>query len=84
MANTVKYQRPSTTQTKVADMTTDELQTMIETMIDRKISEWMGDPDTGMELRSDIITGIERQRREYAAGKRGKSLDEIAQRLELD
>jgi len=84
MANTLEHERPPTTQTKVADMTTDELRTMMETLIDQKISEWIGDPDSGLELRAEIIAGIERQRREYATGRRGKSLDEVAQRLELE
>ncbi|MBI5029528.1 MAG: hypothetical protein HZB51_03305 [Chloroflexi bacterium] len=69
--------------TKVADMTTDELRTMLESLIDIKMSEWIGDPDAGLELRPEIIESIERQRKEYAAGKRGKSLDEVARRLEL-
>ena len=84
MANTLKHKKSRTTQAKVADMTTDELRTMMETLLDQKISEWIGDPDAGLELRPEIIASIERQRREYAAGKRGKSLDEVAQRLELD
>lgn len=84
MASTLKHKRPRTAQVKVADMTTDELQTMMETLIDRKMSEWIGDPDVGLELRPEIVVSIERQRREYATGKRGKSLDEVAQRLELD
>ena len=57
---------------------------MMETLIDRKISEWIADPDAGLDLRPGIIASIERQRREYATGKRGKSLDEVAQRLELE
>lgn len=84
MTNTLKLKRHGTTQAKVADMTIDELRTMMETLLDQKISEWMGDPDAGLELRDDIVAGIERQRREYAAGKRGKSLDEVAQQLELE
>jgi hypothetical protein len=80
MASTLKHKKPRTTQAKVADMTTDELQTMMETLIDRKMAEWIGDPDAGQELRPEIIASIERQRREYATGKRGKSLDEVAQR----
>jgi hypothetical protein len=39
MASTLKHKKPRTTQAKVADMTTDELQTMMETLIDRKMSE---------------------------------------------
>ena len=82
MASALKQKRHRTT--KVADMTTEELQKMIESLIDRKMSEWIGDPDSGLELRPEIIASIERQRKEYAAGKRGKSLDEVAQRLGLD
>ena len=84
MAGSLKQKRPRTTRLKVADMTTDELQTMLEALIDRKMAEWIGDPDTGLEVRPEIIASIERQRKEYATGKRGKSLDEVAQRLELD
>jgi len=84
MASTLEHKIPRATQTKVADMTTDELRTMVETLIDEKISEWISDPDVGLELRADILAGIERQRKEYAAGKRGKSLDAIAERLGLE
>ena len=84
MAGSLTQKRPRTTKLKVADMTTDELQTMLETLINRKMSEWIGDPDAGLELRPEIIASIERQRKEYATGKRGKSLAEVAQRLGLD
>ena len=68
---------------RVSDLTLDEFRAMIESVIDRKMAEWM-DPDAGLELRPEIIASIERQRKEYAAGKRGRSLDEIAARLGLD
>jgi|GEM_PF-945280 len=60
--------------TTVADMTPDELRAMIQ----ETLSEWLGEPDEGLELRPEIIERIQRQRAEYAAGKRGKSLEEIA------
>jgi hypothetical protein len=90
MTNALKLKRHRTPRdsrgrsAKVADMTTEELRAMMESLIDRKMSEWIGDPDAGLELRPEIIASIERQREEYAAGKRGKSLDEVAQRLGLD
>lgn len=68
---------------RLSEMTKKELQEMIEQVIDRKLAQWL-DPDTGLELRPEIIESIERQRREYAMGKRGKSLDEVAARLGLD
>lgn len=69
--------------TKVGEMTKEELQAMIEGLIDRKMAQWL-DPDAGLELRPEIVASIKRQRKEYAAGKHGKSLDEVAARLGLD
>ena len=64
--------------TKVSEMTTDELQVFIETVIDRKLAEWLGDPEEGLELKAEIRERILRQRKEFAAGKRGRSLKEAA------
>ena len=70
--------------TKVADMTTTELQKMIESSVERKLIEMFRDPDAGLELRPEIAEGLLRQEREFAAGKRGKPLAEVAKRLGLD
>ncbi len=46
MANTLTRKKPrrkSTRRTKVADMTREELRDMIETLIDRKLSEIVTD-----------------------------------------
>ena len=70
--------------TIVAEMTTDELRAMIETLIDRKLTEWLGDPDAGLELKEELRERIVRQRQEFAAGNRGRSLEEVAQRIVSD
>jgi len=68
---------------KVADLTVDEFREMVTDIIDTRLSEW-ADPDAGLELRPEIVESIQRQRAEYAAGKRGKSLEEVSKRLGLD
>ena len=87
MASTIsrKHARTASRQRalRVSDLTLDEFRAMMESVIDRKMAEWM-DPDAGLELRPEIIASIERQRKKYAAGKRGKPLEEVAQRLGLD
>lgn len=67
--------------TKIADMTSEDLRLLIETLIDRKLEEWFGDPDTGRELRDELRERIILQRKEFAAGKKGRSLQEVAQDL---
>ncbi len=82
MASTVTRKRRRTT--KVADMTTDELREMIESSVERKLVELLADPDAGLELHPEIAESLQRQETEYAQGKRGKSLEEVAKRLGLD
>jgi hypothetical protein len=68
---------------KVGDLTVDEFRDMVTDIIDARLNEW-ADPDAGLELRPEVIESIQRQRAEYAAGKRGKSLEEVSRRLGLD
>lgn len=68
---------------KVGDLTVDEFRDMVTAIIDARLNEW-ADPDAGLELRPEVIESIQRQRAEYTAGKRGKSLDEVSRRLGLD
>lgn len=70
--------------TKVAEMTTDELTSLIETVIDRKLFEWLGDPDAGLELRPEIMASLLRQEKEFAEGKRGKPFEEVVRELGLE
>lgn len=58
-------------------MKLDEFRAMMNALIDERLSEWV-DADAGLELRPEVVERVTRQRAEYAAGKRGKSLEEIA------
>ncbi len=80
MASTVTRKR----QRKVADMTQDELRNLVKSSVRQTLREMLRDPDEGLELRPEIIESIERQRKKFAAGKRGKSLDQVAKELGLD
>jgi DNA-binding GntR family transcriptional regulator len=82
MASTETRKRRRTA--KVADMTTDELREMIESSVERTLVELLADPDSGLELRPEIAESLRRQEKEYAQGKRGKSLEQVAKRLGLD
>ncbi|MBI3913858.1 MAG: hypothetical protein HY327_06700 [Chloroflexi bacterium] len=68
----------------VGEMTTDELQIMLESLLDRKLKEISLDPDEGLELHPEIAESILRQEKEYAAGKRGKPLAQVVEELGLE
>ena len=70
--------------TKVSDLTAEELNTLIESAIDRKLSEWLGDPDEGLDLKVELQERIARQRQDFATGQRGHSMEEVRQRLGID
>jgi hypothetical protein len=77
MASAISKKRAR--KTRVADMTTDELQTMIEMVIDRKLSQWAGDPRVARR-RAEIAAHAEATRAEYRSGKvkRGTVQDLVA------
>lgn len=70
--------------TTVGEMTKDELKELIETLIEQKFLELLGDPDEGLELRKAVRERLLRQKKAVAAGERGAAFDEVARRLKLD
>jgi len=68
----------------VAQMTKDELREMIETIIEQKLLELVGDPDEGLPLRKTIRNRLLRQKEAIARGERGEPFEEVVQRLGLE
>ena len=69
--------------TKVAEMTTDELREMIETTIEQKLRELLGDPDEGLPIRKSVRDRLSRQKQAVAAGERGEPFEDVVRRLDL-
>lgn len=67
----------------VADMTTEELKEMLGELIEAKLTEVLGDPDEGLELRDTLRERLELQRSAVERGERGESFDDVARRLGL-
>lgn len=70
--------------TTVAQMTKDELRKMIETAIEQKLLELLGDPDEGLPIRKSVRDRLLRQKKAVAAGKRGKPFKDVVRRLGLE
>jgi len=67
----------------VAQMTKDELQELIQSSLETKLRELLGDPDEGLELRKVVRDRLLRQQKVVAAGERGEPLDDVVRRLGL-
>ncbi len=65
MASTLSRKRR---RVQVGEMTAEELQTMIERVVDRKMSEWVNDPRVARR-RAEIAANANATRAEYRAGK---------------
>jgi hypothetical protein len=69
--------------TTVAQMTTDELRQMIGVVVEQKLVELLGDPDTGLQLKKAVRDRLVRQKAAVARGERGEPLEDVARRLGL-
>ena len=67
----------------VAQMTTDELKKLIESVIEEKLFELFGDLDEGLTLRKPMRDRLIRQQEDVATGERGEPLKDVVGRLEL-
>jgi len=70
--------------TTVAQMTKSELKEMIETLIEQKLVELLGDPDEGLAIRKSVRDRLLRQKQVVAAGERGEPFEDVVQRLGLE
>lgn len=68
----------------VAQMTKDELKEMIESTVEQKLLELLGDPDEGLEIRKSVRERLVRQKRQVSAGERGEPFEDVVQRLGLE
>ena len=69
---------------KVAQMTKNELQEMIETTVEQKLLELLGDPDEGLHLKKLLRDRLLRQKQAVAVGERGRPFKDLVRRLGLE
>jgi hypothetical protein len=67
----------------VARMTKHELKEIIESTVEQKLLELLGDPDQGLVLKKSVKDRLLRQRKSVVSGQRGESLAVIVKRLGL-
>jgi hypothetical protein len=68
----------------VAQMTKEELVAIIETSVEQKLLEILGDPDEGLEIKRSVRDRLLRQRKAVAAGERGEPFEDVVRRLGLE
>jgi len=70
--------------TTVAQMTKNEHIEVIETVVEQKLLELLGDPDEGLPIRKSVRDRLLRQKQAVAAGERGESFTDVVRRLGLE
>ena len=70
--------------TTVAEMTQGELREMIETIIEQKLLELLGDPDEGLPIRKSVRDRFLHQKQAVIGGQRGEPLEDVVRRLGLE
>ncbi len=67
----------------VAQMSKDEFKEMLETTVEQKLLELLGDPDEGLEIRKSVRERLLRQKKAVAAGERGEPFEDVVRQLGL-
>ena len=70
--------------TTITQMTKEELKELIESIVEQKMLELIGDPDEGVSMREDLLKRLKRQKDLVARGKRGKPLESVMKELGLE
>ncbi len=72
----------------IARMTQSEfkemLETVVEATVERTLLEMFGDPDEGLEIKSQVRERLLRQRQDAAAGQYGQRLDDVVRQIGLE
>ncbi len=66
---------------QVADLSTDELKTLIRETMTQVLAEILDDPDKGLVLRPEVEQQLLRSRQRRESGVPGVSLEEVARQL---
>jgi len=68
----------------VAEMSKDELREIIESSIERKLTEFFNDPDAGLEINESLRKQLLRQEEDFEQGHRGKAFTDVIAHLDLN
>jgi signal recognition particle GTPase len=66
--------------TKIKDMSLEELKAFIDNAVDERLEERIGDPDVGLEIKPEVIEKIRKSRRSKAT----LPAETVAKRLGLN
>ena len=69
--------------TKVADLTINEFRELVQEVVIQTLSEMMGDPDEGLELRDDFVEELKQSLANVEAGGKTIPAQKVAERLGL-
>lgn len=69
--------------TRVAEMSVDELKTLIQETVAQTLTEFLRDPDEGLELREDFAVALRRSVETAQSGGETLSADSVAAKLGL-
>jgi hypothetical protein len=68
----------------LAQMTKEELKDIIESAVENKLLELIGDPDEGLGVKKQIRNRLLRQKQVVSGGERGKPFEDVVKELGLE
>jgi hypothetical protein len=68
---------------RVADMSVDELRTLVQETVTQALIELLRDPDEGLELRDDFEKALQHSLENVRSGGKTLSAESVAAKLDL-
>jgi hypothetical protein len=68
---------------RVADMSVEELKTLIQETVTQTLTELLSDPDEGLELREDFKSALQLSLETVQAGEKTIAAEDVAAKLGL-
>ncbi|NHZ72547.1 MAG: hypothetical protein GWP17_05645 [Aquificales bacterium] len=71
-------------QTKVAELTIDEFRSLIQEVVTQTLSDWVEDPDHGLDLKPDVEMRLRESLAEYKTSPSLPDAQSVADKLGLE
>lgn len=65
----------------ISNLSLNELKELVDVLIEEKLSQFLGDPDSGLELREEVKERLRKSLKAQRKGEEGIPLEEVAKRL---
>ena len=66
---------------EISNLSLNELKELVDVLIEEKLSQFLGDPDSGLELKEEVKERLRKSLKAQREGEEGIPLEEVEKQL---